>query len=158
MVPTPVTSATESSYDRPILCQGHRHSEVMDIRNLLTQWGLEASYPDPDYFDDQLDVLVRLFQYRVFLKEDGVVGPLTWQALTMGAPVNMPLLMQGSLCSAVVTLQRVLQITGDYRGMTDGEFGLLTDQAVRSFQRRQGIAVDGFVNFRTWRALSRAMH
>ncbi len=152
-----VRPQTLSHTEKPVLYLGCKQDEVIEIHDLLTQWGIHQLHPSND-FDLGLEAAIKIFQHRFFLKEDGIVGPLTWQALLTGAPVNMPLLMQGSVCPTVVTLQRVLQVTGDYKGMIDGEFGPLTDQAVRAFQRKQGIAVDGFVTFRTWYALSRTSH
>lgn len=135
--------------------RGQAGPEVVQIRLWLAQWGITPESLGHERFDQSLEQGIRRFQHQVFLREDGIVGPLTWKALRTGTPVNMPLLMQGSCCPAVVTLQRRLQITQDYSGMVDGEFGPLTDRAVRDFQRRQGLAVDGFVTFRTWCALSK---
>lgn len=135
--------------------RGQEGPGVLQIRLWLAQWGITDEGLGHERFDEALEQAVKRFQHRVFLREDGIVGELTWQALQTGTPVNMPLLMQGSCGAAVVTLQRCLQLSQDYSGMVDGDFGPLTDQAVRNFQRRQGLAVDGFVSFRTWCALSK---
>jgi rare lipoprotein A (peptidoglycan hydrolase) len=45
----------------------------------------------------------------------------------------------------VVTLQRVLRMDGYSAGAADGWFGRRTLRAVRRFQRRRGLAVDGRV-------------
>jgi peptidoglycan hydrolase-like protein with peptidoglycan-binding domain len=44
-------------------------------------------------------------------------------------------------------LQWVLQVP------IDGEFGQLTEAAVKSFQARAGLATDGIVGPDTWRAM-----
>jgi peptidoglycan hydrolase-like protein with peptidoglycan-binding domain len=54
----------------------------------------------------------------------------------------------------VVTLQRVLAFKGYAVGPADGLFGRLTNGAVRRFQRRAGLAVDGRVGPLTTRAFT----
>jgi murein L,D-transpeptidase YcbB/YkuD len=131
------------------------------VKALQKQLAQQGVYPQDrcnGIFDHAVEQAVKLYQHRLFLKADGVVEELTWQALQTGSPTHMPPLMRGCGNIAVVILQRVLQITGDYLTSIDGEFGLNTEQAVRSFQEKQGLAVDGFVNLQTWYALSRVPH
>lgn len=44
----------------------------------------------------------------------------------------------------VLEVQRLLKLTKDYVGKVDGVFGTLTDEGIRSFQRRQGLYVTGY--------------
>jgi peptidoglycan hydrolase-like protein with peptidoglycan-binding domain len=63
-----------------------------------------------------------------------------------------PLVRRGDEEHPVRTLQHLLR----ERGQTvtvDGDFGPRTEDAVRAFQRRQGLAADGIVGPRTWSAL-----
>lgn len=53
---------------------------------------------------------------------------------------------------AVVRLQEMLYAHG-FRLKIDGSFGSLTEAAVKSYQRRQGLRVDGVVGPKTWAAL-----
>lgn len=140
--------------NKPVLKSGVRKAEVVELRKLLAHWNIHT-HTDSNIFDVQLENEVRRFQRRVFLKEDGVVGPLTWHALYTGCPINMPVLSMGSSGAEVVQLQRSLKVAGIYLGLLDGMFGSQTDQAVRAFQRRKGLVVDGVVGTSTWRALSR---
>ncbi|MBQ7218621.1 MAG: peptidoglycan-binding protein [Ruminococcus sp.] len=60
--------------------------------------------------------------------------------------------------SQVKTLQRLLNALscrgGDNKALTvDGVFGANTDHAVRTFQKKQSIAVDGIVGSDTWKRL-----
>lgn len=60
---------------------------------------------------------------------------------------------QGDRGSAVTTIQTKLKNWGYYSGSVDGIFGSQTTTAVRSFQRKNGLTVDGVVGSATQRAL-----
>lgn len=54
------------------------------------------------------------------------------------------------------TLNNVLKLRGDAALATDGDFGRLTDSAVRAFQRKKSLKVTGVVDRATWTALGLA--
>lgn len=60
---------------------------------------------------------------------------------------------QGSSGSTVRTIQRKLKNWGYYKGEVDGIFGSRTREAVRYFQRKNGLKVDGIVGNQTLKAL-----
>ena len=66
--------------------------------------------------------------------------------------VEMTVLTKGSKGEEVKTLQRLLLALGyDLKGYgADGSFGNATDEAVRKFQKANGLAVDGSVGKNTW--------
>ncbi|MGL5065021.1 MAG: peptidoglycan-binding domain-containing protein [Microcoleus sp.] len=138
---------------RPQLQLGSQGADVLELEKLLTKLQVYRQ-PAKGIFDKNVEYSVKLFQFRVFLTSDGIVGPLTWQALYTEAPVNMPVLKFGSSGSAVSTVQEVLTITKHYSGKIDGVFFALTEKGVRDFQKSFGIKVDGIVNQETWKALS----
>ena len=138
---------------QPQLQLGSQGKAVLELEKLLAKLQVYRQ-PAKGIFDKAVEFSVKLFQYRVFLTPDGIVGPLTWQALYTGSPVNMPVLKLGSSGAAVSTVQEVLTITKHYRGKIDGNFYTLTEQAVRAFQKSFGIKADGVVNQETWTALS----
>lgn len=76
--------------------------------------------------------------------------------VAVAAPVleaQRPTLYWGSTGQQVRVLQWRLQEWGYYRGTIDGVFGNSTSQAVKNFQARNGLPVDGIVGPATWSAL-----
>ncbi len=68
-------------------------------------------------------------------------------------PAYAAVYQQGSSGSTVKTIQRKLKNWGYYNGAVDGIFGAQTKKAVRYFQSKNGLAVDGIVGNRTLKAL-----
>ena len=60
---------------------------------------------------------------------------------------------QGSRGSTVKTIQQKLKRWGYYKGAVDGIFGSQTKKAVRYFQQKNGLKVDGIVGPQTLKAL-----
>src|SRR3954454_12158080 len=63
-----------------------------------------------------------------------------------------PLVRRGDQEHPVRTLQYLLRARG-HTVVVDGNFGPLTEAAVRAFQQQKGLAVDGIVGPLTWSAL-----
>ena len=59
----------------------------------------------------------------------------------------------GSKGSQVKTIQQKLKNWGYYKGSVDGIYGSQTREAVRYFQRRNGLSVDGIVGTKTAQAM-----
>jgi peptidoglycan hydrolase-like protein with peptidoglycan-binding domain len=134
----PVTS---SSW--PTESQGSSGENVYSIQLLLQARGYSLSI-DGD-FGPGTAAAVKAFQSAHSLGVDGVVGPRTWQALIISTS-------QGSSGSAVTALQRQLNAHGQSVGV-DGNFGPLTEAAVRSYQSSNGLGVDGIAGPQTWQSL-----
>ena len=66
---------------------------------------------------------------------------------------GFPLLRRGSLSNYVLIAQDDLNTLGYRTGGLDGIFGSATQTAVRNYQARVGLAVDGIVGCNTWRSL-----
>lgn len=93
---------------------------------------------------------VRQYQQAHGLAADGVVGPATWAAMKSGShpkPANHRMLAMGSRGDDVKWVQNRLKVPAD------GIFGAQTQQAVRAFQQRKGLSVDGVVGPATWKAM-----
>lgn len=67
-------------------------------------------------------------------------------------PLAHPMLKKGDRGDEVKTLQTMLNAHG-YSLDVDGAFGTNTEAAVKSFQQKNGLTVDGVVGRKTWEAL-----
>jgi peptidoglycan hydrolase-like protein with peptidoglycan-binding domain len=147
----------------PMLRMGSKGSLVSLLQELLNAAG--ASLVVDGDFGRLTEAAVINYQVRMGLTVDGIVGPQTAGSLnssgsssgasssgtsgssaaTTGAAVTgNPILRKGSTGSLVSSLQTLLNTFGAGLAV-DGEFGSLTDGAVRSFQSANGLTVDGVV-------------
>lgn len=94
---------------------------------------------------------VRRLQSRANLPVTGVADARTRSAIgPLGAPLfGSRVIQQGDFGLDVSVLQVLLGRRGDYHGALDGFFGPKTGVAVRLFQRRARLPVDGVVGPRT---------
>lgn len=87
---------------------------------------------------------VRRFQGNQGIVVDGIVGPVTWTRLFITV-------RGGSKGEAVKGAQVRMNLRQAAPIAVDGDFGPLTEQAVREFQLSQGLDNDGIVGPITWR-------
>ncbi len=69
--------------------------------------------------------------------------------------LNLAILRSGMQGEAVKRLQERLRILGLFSGEVDGIFGAQTLEAVKKFQQRNNMTVDGIVGRKTWEILLR---
>lgn len=89
---------------------------------------------------------VRTFQLRNGIKVDGVAGPVTQRLLYGDTGVNpnkFTPLRPNEKGQAVRTMQSTLAELNYYQGSIDGSYGVTTENAVREFQKNNGLKVDG---------------
>ncbi|MEO0826743.1 MAG: peptidoglycan-binding protein [Cyanobacteria bacterium J06642_9] len=137
---------------KTILKLGSNHPTVIRLQQRLSQKLRPLAHTG--HFDYETEIAVKSFQSHMFLNPDGVVGPLTWQALYTDTPVGMPTLRQECQGNAVTAIQELLSIDLYYVGAVDGQFGPKTHLAVQRFQADYNLPIDGTVSPTTWRALS----
>jgi peptidoglycan hydrolase-like protein with peptidoglycan-binding domain len=142
---------------KPTLQWGAHGQPVIELQRLLSYWGTYQGKINGE-FEQATQQAVESFQRKVFLPADGIVEALTWQSLYSGCPVDMPTLQLGSSGHLVKTLQQILKANDYFWNEVNGEFDLFTDTAVREFQKRCGLVIDGSVGFYTWRSLSKLPH
>jgi murein L,D-transpeptidase YcbB/YkuD len=138
----------------PVLQFGHQGTAVRRLQRALRRAGEHDGRAD-GLFGERTEAAVRSAQRSASLDVDGVVGAQTWDALPCGAP--MPTLREGTTGEVVASLQAVLahhapSLWEISPGDPAATFGAATADAVRAFQRWNGLSSDGVVGDTTWAA------
>lgn len=169
---TPVEAAAISSrgIDLPVLKLGVAGEAIRFAQQRLMAYGYRIGFNGQ--YGAQMKAAVEHFQaYYGGLVVDGIVGENTWLALCeqefsrLGWDFNypfqntkypynveMPELRLGAKGDAVECLQLRLNAQGFFV-FIDRDFGPKTLEAVKKYQRREGLKVDGIVGKETWRKL-----
>lgn len=144
--PTALAARTATTLSWPIVSQGARGERVFAIQYLLNQQ-IGAGLALDGIFGPATAAAVRAFQKKVKVSADGQVGPITWTKLIITVKT-------GSKGSAVSAVQHNLRFSYGFTSLAvDGIFGPKTDAAVRDFQAKFKLAVDGIVGLDTWNSL-----
>lgn len=149
------------------LKQGMRHQDVRELQDVLRNKGYFTYNTSTGYFGSITKDAVMRFQKDANLMVDGIVGPMTFKALDTTSSKTKakasqpkpsadknPLLRVGSRGQAVTDLQNMLAAEGLYTYTIDGIYGSRTAQAVRQYQQKNGLQVDGIVGPETWGRLN----
>ena len=136
----------------PSLKSGSEGDAVFELQEILVELGYPLVVDGA--FGSETDGAVRWFQGDRALGVDGKVGPNTWAALRAADPPAPPLppppvLRRGDRGAKVRKLQQGLKAQGAAVEV-DGQFGPATEEALRAFQERKGLDVDGKVGPNTW--------
>lgn len=158
VIPTPVpTPAPIPSIT--VLKKGSKGNEVKELQNKLNALGYNCGKAD-GIFGAKTETAVKQYQKDTGLIVDGMAGPKTLEALKTAKkpePQNSILVLkQGSKGEEVKELQNKLNSLGYNCGTADGIFGAKTTSAVKSFQKNNGLVVDGKAGPKTMEALKTA--
>jgi peptidoglycan hydrolase-like protein with peptidoglycan-binding domain len=143
---TPVYHAPSIVSGWPELSQGTQGEAVKTLQYLLEASG--GSLPQfgvDGKFGPETRAAVIAYQQSQGLKQDGIVGPQTWNAI-------LPWVQLGSTGPAVAAVQSQLLSRG-VDLVIGGDFGGQMDALVRAYQQSAGLYVDGQVGPQTWQAL-----
>ncbi len=155
---TPGPTATPTAAPPLRIAYGDSGALVLQIQTQLTALGYYSGVVDGK-FGFATYRAVRDFQKVNTLKVDGVVGALTWAKLFDPAALPKPTaaptaavlrLQYGDEGALVVQVQTKLAALGYYELTIDGKFGYSTYLAVRAFQAKNALKVDGIVGQLTW--------
>ena len=171
-----------SSYPGSPLTIGSRGEDVRTIRTWLNRIRRNypaipaISTTGGDTYNAEMQRSVQAFQRIFNLTPDGIVGPTTWNKIAYiyvavmrlaeldGEDIPLPTdrpsgtLRRGSSGETVRLAQYFLRVIALYDDeippiAIDGTFGPATENAVRTFQKMQGLTVDGIIGPATWNAL-----
>ncbi len=130
----------------PIVKKGATGGRVRAIQYLLNQRDNAKLKVDGSY-GTSTQAAVKVFQRKAKISVDGIVGPATWTKLIITVK-------KGSKGDAVRAVQWQLRNQYGYKKLAvDGNFGASTQTAVKGFQRKYKLSVDGIVGKATWMAL-----
>lgn len=137
-----------------LLQRGDTGSDVRTAQTALIRAGYDPGAAN-GVFGAATERAVIQFQRVLGARQDGIIGPVTWQFLEPFAMESDPdVLRRGSRGAMVRRLQEALEASGNSPGRIDGLFGTKTQAAVRAFQQGAGLPVTGVVDRATWLALS----
>jgi len=157
VIPAPPTAT-------PLLRAGAQGEAVKRMQLQLIRHGHRLTKFGADgHFGDETLRAVRAFQGSRKLVVDGIVGPATWAALNSAAPApappsnnkQRPTIRRNARGADVKYLQTRLLYHGEQlpKFGVDSHFGAETEAAVKRFQRRKKIGVDGIVGPQTWQRI-----
>ena len=169
-----VTSALALEEVRPEqpdlpLKTGDSSFDVYNIKRALYGMGFEDVNDHRDHpryapeftyeFDKYMIDAVLEVQKAQGLETTGEVDERTMEAILPGYldAIRSGALMLGTMCAQVRTMQENLQALGYYNGDITGNFGEITEGAVKAFQKANGLTVNGFAGEETLAAIESAM-
>lgn len=153
---------------------GDEADEIATIQTALKQLKLYSA-EITGHYGEKTQAAVKLFQKRYALTDDGIAGEATIAALYEAAGITSQtstasgtvsvtassdsgtLLRHGTRSDAVLRLQQDLTRLGYYSGNITGHYGTMTEAAVMSFQRRNGLSADGIAGAKTLAKIASAL-
>ncbi|MDE7327695.1 MAG: peptidoglycan-binding protein [Lachnospiraceae bacterium] len=136
-----------------IVSYGDKSEVVLACQERLKELGYLTTKPDGQYGNDTV-AAVKQFQSRNDLVVDGFLGPTTMQVLNGSDAVANGMMIGES----GDTVKRVQELLAKYGYMSSsnctGYFGEVTEEAVKAFQKKNGLTVDGNVGMKTMAKLT----
>lgn len=162
-------SGSSSSTTTDGLKKGDKGDAVKNLQKRLKELGYYKSWADGDYGNETYEA-VKAFQKKNGLYVDGIAGSQTLKKLDSSNVVSANgtvagsqdkeettedgSLKKGSQGAAVKLLQKRLKELGYYKSYVDGDYGNETVTAVKNFQRKNGLSVDGVAGSQTLKKLN----
>jgi peptidoglycan hydrolase-like protein with peptidoglycan-binding domain len=136
-------------------------SSTEEAQSKLQKLGLYDGDIDGDY-DAQTKSSIKQFQKLSGLVVDGILGPLTKEALSKTDESNfdiggadIDIINELKFSQEIEDAQKILLNLGLYKGEVDGINGTNTKVAIKEFQKKSGLIIDGILGPNTLSALSK---
>ncbi len=137
-----------------LLQRGDTGNDVRTAQTALIRAGYDPG-PANGVFGAQTERAVMQFQRVLGARQDGIIGPVTWQYLEPFALESDPeVLRRGSRGDMVTLLQEALKASGNDPQRIDGLFGTRTLAALKAFQKQAGLPMTGVADDATWLAIA----
>lgn len=133
------------------LSYGEKSDEVLKYQERLYKLGYLTTEPDGTFGKDTV-AATKLFQQINGLIVDGYIGPST-RKLLMSSDAEANALTLGMSGETVQKVQTKLRELGYLGAKATGYYGSDTEEAVKAFQERNGLSVDGKAGRYTIQAL-----
>lgn len=130
---------------------GINGDDVKSVQQYLKDLGYLDSIVDGNY-GNVTKVAAIMFQANEGLYVDGEIGNQSYKILQT-TDKKFITLKKGMKNSAVKTMQKYLIKLGYLNESADGDFGTITENALRTFQIKNGITVDGIAGRETLKTL-----
>lgn len=125
--------------------QGDSGSDIVELQQRLYQLGYLAGEGDvTGEFNEKTLAAVQKFQQMNALEQDGKVGRKTMN-LVYSEEVKPNMVAYGEKSDLVLAAQKRLRELGYLTSEPDGNFGLGTAMAIKEFQARNDLVVDGYL-------------
>lgn len=139
--PTSTPTPTPTPTPDPTLRRNDENERVQELQERL----MDLNYLDLDestqFYGTATEYAIELFQRQHDLTQDGVAGPQTLDLL-YSSEAKKYTLLEGTRGNDVDSLQRQLVDLG-YLSKATGYYGSQTVEAVKEFQKRNNLTVDG---------------
>ncbi|RKD29128.1 peptidoglycan-binding domain-containing protein [Thermohalobacter berrensis] len=154
-------SAYAYDFSLSIYKKGTRHEDVIQIQKALKKEGLLNIRKVTDFYGNLTESAVKSFQKRYGLLVDGIAGKQTLNKMESLGLINdsgtyykgnkkiefsKNIYKKGDEYKEVSYIQKALKKAGTFNfHKITNYYGPITEEAVREFQRKYGLAVDGIV-------------
>ena len=145
--PEPTATPDPTPTPFPVLQTGVDSPKVSKLQERLMDLGYMDLDEPTEHFGSMTKTAVQLFQRKHELDTDGCVGELTWNAI-FSKDAKKYTVSVGITGTDVEELQKRLRELG-YIDTVTSYFGTDTEAAVKKFQERNGLTVDGSVGSET---------